>query len=89
MIILKQMLITGVTMMKISEKKILPSKCNKKEVTNQGAMQIDNDDVCEIIEEVYRRDKFDKEFDIRLISECEDDESISEDEEESSGNDTN
>ena len=38
-------------------------------------------DVCEIIEEVYRRDKFDKEFNIGLISECEDDESISEDEE--------
>ena len=34
------------------------------------ATKIDNDDVCEIIEEVYRRDKFDKEFNIELISEC-------------------
>ena len=67
---------------------MLPSKCNKKETTNQGAMKIDDDDICEIMKEVYRRDNFDKEFDIGLISECEDDESISEDEEESSGDDT-
>ena len=39
-------------------------------------MKIDDDDVCEISEEAYRRDKFDKEFNIGLISECEDDESI-------------
>ena len=37
----------------------------------------DDDDVCEIIEEVYRRDKFDKEFNIGLIPDCEDDESNS------------
>ena len=66
---------------------MLPNKCNKKQATNQGAMKIGDDDVCEIIEEVYRRDKFDKEFDIGLRSECEDGESISEDEEESSGDD--
>ena len=51
-------------------------------------MKIDDDNVCEIIEEVNRRDKFDKDIDIGLISECEDDESISEDEEESGGDDT-
>ena len=45
-------------------RKYLPNKCNKKEATNQGAMKIDNEDIKEIIEEVYRRDKFDKEFDI-------------------------
>ena len=66
---------------------MLPNKCNKKQATNQGAMKIDDDDVCEIIEEVYRRDKFDKETNIVLISECEDDENISEDEEESNGDD--
>ena len=48
-------------------------------------MKIDDDDICEIIEERYRRDKFNKEFDIGLISECEYDEEISENEEESSG----
>ena len=51
-------------------------------------MKIDDEDIREIIEEVYRRDKFDKEFDIGLISECEEDGSNSEDEEESSGEDT-
>ena len=79
---------TGVTMMKISEKNMLPSKCNKKEATNQGVMKIDDDNICEIIEEVYRRYKVDKEFDIGLISECEDDESNSADEEKSSGEDS-
>ena len=87
MIRLKQVLITGVTMMEISKNNMLPSKCNKKQVTNQGSMKINDDDVCEIIEEVYRRDKFDKDFNIGLISEYEDDESISEDEEESSSDD--
>ena len=41
--------------------------------------------VCEIIEQVHRRDKFDKEFDIRLISECEYDEDSCENEEGDSG----
>ena len=39
-------------------------------------MKIDDDKVYEIIEEIYRRDKFDKEFDIGLISECEDDKAL-------------
>ena len=85
MVRLKQVLMTGVTMMKITEDNMLPSKCNKKEATNQGAMKIDDDDIWEIIEEAYRRDKFDKKFDIGLIFECEVDGSNSEDEEESSG----
>ena len=88
MIRLKQVLMTSVTMKKITENNMLPSKCNKKEATHQGAMKIDDDDICEIIKEVYRRDKFDKEFDIGLISECEEDGSNSEGEEESSGEDS-
>ena len=48
-------------------------------------MKIDDDDVYQIIEEVYRRDNFDKEFDMGLISECEYDEDTSENEQESSG----
>ena len=51
-------------------------------------MKMDDEDIREIIEQVYRRDKFDKEFDIGLISECEEDGSNSEDEEESSGEDS-
>ena len=88
MIRLKQVLVTGVTMMKIPEKNMLPKTCNRKEATNQGAMKIDDEDIKEIIEEVYRRDKFDKEFDIGLISECEEDGSNSEDEEENSDEDS-
>ena len=67
---------------------MLRNKRNKKQVAKQEEMKIDDDDICEIIEEVYRRDKFDKEFDIGLISECEEDGSNSEDEEESSGEDS-
>ena len=51
-------------------------------------MKIDDDDIREIIEEVYRRDKFDKEFDIGLISECEEDGRNSEDKEENSDEDS-
>ena len=51
-------------------------------------MKMDDEDIREIIEQVYRRDKFDKEFDIGLILECEEDESNSEDEEESSNEDS-
>ena len=48
-------------------------------------MKIYDDDVCEIIEEVHRRDKFDKEFDIGLIFEYEYDEYTSENEDKCSG----
>ena len=51
-------------------------------------MKINDDDLYKIIAEVYRRDKFDKEFNVGSISKCEDDESISEDEDESSSDDT-
>ena len=64
------MLKTGVKIKRISDKIILPNKCNKKYAVNQESMRTDDDDVCEIIEEVYRRDKFDKEFNIGLIYEC-------------------
>ena len=50
MIRLKQALVIGVTMMKISEKNMLPKTCNRKEAKNQGAMKIDDEDIKEIIE---------------------------------------
>ena len=46
-------------------------------------VKIDNINVCEIIEEVHRRDEFDKEFDIGLTPKCKYDEDIRESEEES------
>ena len=59
MIRLKQVLITCTTMKGISDNNILPNKCKKKHAANQEVMKIE-DDICEIIEKVYRRDKFDK-----------------------------
>ena len=43
-------------------------------------MKIDDRDVCEIIEEIHRRDKFDKNFNMHLMSEFEYDEKSSENE---------
>ena len=71
----------------INDKNKLQNKCNKKQVVNQESMNIyDDDDVCEMIKEVHRRDKYDKELDIGLVFEYEHDKYISENEEESSGN---
>ena len=47
---------------------MLPNAYNKKQVTDQESMKIDDNNVCDIIEEVRRRDNFDKEFDMGLIS---------------------
>ena len=69
MIRLKDMLITGVTMKKISDKNMILNECNKKKEASQEAMNIDDDNVWKIIEETYRRDNFDKEFDIGLMFE--------------------
>jgi len=49
MIRFKQVLVTGVTMMEISERNMLPKTCNRKEATNQEAMKIDDEDIKEII----------------------------------------
>ena len=72
-------------MKRIDVTNTLRSTCNKKQATNSNTMKIDDNDVCEIIEDVHKWDKLDKEFDISLISECEYDEDTSENEEESSG----
>ena len=69
MIRLKDMLITGVTMKKISDKNMILNECNKKKEASQEAMNIDDDNVWKIIEETYRRDNFDKEFAIGLMFE--------------------
>ena len=59
------------------------------QATNLDAMKIDDNDVCEIIEEVHRREKFDKEFDIGLISKYEYDDDSSENEENSRSENNN
>ena len=85
MIRLKQVLITNMNMKKIVETNMLPNVYNKEQAITQEVMKIDDDDIYEIIKEVNRRDKFDKDFDIGVISECEYDEDTSENEEKSSG----
>ena len=39
---------------------MLSSACNKKQAKHLDVLRIYDNDVCEIIEEVYIRDKFDK-----------------------------
>lgn len=56
-------------MIGINEKNNLPIKYNKKHATSLGTTKIDNEDINGIIKEVQRRDKFDKEFDIGVVSE--------------------
>ena len=85
MIRLNQVLITGVKIKRIGETNMIPNACNKKQTTNQEAMKMDDNDVCDVIEEVHRRDKFNKEYDVRLISECEYDKDTSKNEEKISG----
>ena len=63
--------------------------CNRKQATNLDTMKVDDNDICEIIESVHRRDKFDIVFDINIVSECEYNEGSSENEEESSGENDN
>ena len=89
MIRLKLVFIIGLKMKMIDETNTLPSRCNKKQETKFDAIKIGDNDECEIIEEVNRRDNFDKEFDIGLTSEYEYDEDSNENEEESSGESNN
>ena len=85
MIRLNQVLITGLKINRIDEMNI----CNRKQATNLDTMKVDDNDICEIIESVHRRDKFDIVFDIDIVSECEYNEGSSENEEESSGENDN
>ena len=47
-----------------------------------GTIKIDDEDTNEIIEEVHRRNKFDKDFDIGVVIECESDNDSSNNEDE-------
>ena len=58
-------------MKRIDETNIISNTCNKKQTTNLDEIKIDDNDVFEIIEEVHKRDKFNKQFDIGFISEYE------------------
>ena len=59
---LKQFLLTNIILMKIDKNNKLPKRCNKKQTENSGALRIRNDDIDEILEEIFGRNKFDTEF---------------------------
>ena len=59
---LKQALLLNITRIKIDKNNKLPKRCNKKQVEALGALLIRNDDIDELLEEIFRRDKFDTEF---------------------------
>ena len=75
------MLQTGLRIIRINEKNKLPIKYNDKNTTSLGAIEIDDEDMNEIIEEVRRRGKFDKEFHIGVVFEWEYDDGSSNNEE--------
>ena len=56
-------------MIKIDKINILPKRCKKKEAKKLGAIRISNDNIDELIEEIYRRDKLDTDFDIQYDGE--------------------
>ena len=76
-------------MNRIDEANTSPNTYNKKQVIILDTMKIYDHDIYEIIEEVQRRDKFDKDFDSGVISECEYNKDSSENEERSSGESNN
>ena len=79
MIRLKEGFQTVLKVIMVDERNKLLSKYNK--TISLGTMKVNNDDTTEIIEEVYSRYKFDKEFYIGIISECKNDEDSSSNEE--------
>ena len=62
---LKQVLLPDITMTKIDKLNILPKRCQRKEAKQLGDIRMSNDNIDEIIEEIYRRDKLDTYFDIQ------------------------
>ena len=50
--------------MKLDKNNKLPKRCNKKQANKLGALRIKNDDINELLEEIFRRDKCDTELGI-------------------------
>ena len=62
---LKQVLLPNITMMKIDKINILPKRCKKKKAKKLGSIRMSKHNIDELIEEIYRRDKLDTDFDIQ------------------------
>ena len=61
---LKQALLLNITRIKIDKNNKIPKRCNKKQRENVGLLIIRNDGIYELLEEMFRRDKFETEFGI-------------------------
>ena len=57
-------------MMKIDTNNKFPKKCNKKQAENFGALKIRNNNIDDLIEEIFRRSNFDTEFGIEYGIDC-------------------
>ena len=66
---LKQVLLPNITMMKIDKINILPKRYKKKEAKKLGSIRMSKHNIDELIEEIYRRDKLDTDFDIQYDGE--------------------
>ena len=66
---LKQVLPPNITMMKIDKINTLPKICKKREATKFGAINMSNEDIYELLEYIYRRDKLDTYFDMEYDEE--------------------
>ena len=47
----------------------IPNRCKKREATKLGAIRMSNENINEMLEEIYRRDKLETEFDIEYDGE--------------------
>ena len=63
-VILKQVLLPNMTMMNIDKINPLPKRCKKREAIKLVSQRMSNEDIDELLEEIYRRYKLDTEFDI-------------------------
>ena len=54
---LKQLFLPNITMTKIDRINPLPTRCKNRETTKLGAIRMSNDDIDELLEEIYRRDE--------------------------------
>ena len=70
---LKHAVLANITMMNIDKYNKLPKRRNKNQAENLEYLRIRNDDIDELLEETFIRDKFDTKFGIEDGVECSED----------------
>ena len=61
---LNQISLPNIIITNINKNNKLPKRCNKKQAEKLESLRIRNDDIDELLQELFRRDKFDTEFGI-------------------------